>query len=97
MRLFRSARWLLLAHDLLDEDLCVTHQMLSRDLGVRRASVSETMKRFQEAGLIRQTRACIEVTDRTGLERIVCECYRVISRAYRQSLPRAPAAEFSRA
>jgi len=87
----RLARWLLLAHDLLHDDLGVTHKMLSRDLGVRRASVSETMHHFQAAGLIRQTRACIEVTDRAGLEGVACECYGVISRAYRQSL-RQPSA-----
>lgn len=84
----RLARWLLLAHDLLDDDLCVTHKMLSSDLGVRRASISEKLHRFQAAGLIRQTRACIEVTDRVGLEGVACECYGVISRAYRQSLRR---------
>ena len=87
----RLARWLLLAHDLLDEDLCVTHQMLSRDLGVRRATISETLHGFQQAGLIRQRRACLEVADRAGLEGVACECYGLISRAYRQSLRRASA------
>ena len=85
----RLARWLLLAHDLLDDDLCVTHQMLSRDLGVRRASVSETLHGFQAAGLIRQRRACLEVADRAGLEGVACECYGLISRTYRHSLRRA--------
>ena len=91
----RLARRLLLAQDLVEDELCLTHKMLSSDLGVRRASISEMLRAMQEAGLIRQKRACIEVADRTGLERVACECYGVISRAYRQSLRRAIPAQTS--
>ncbi len=39
--------------------------------------VTEAAVRLQRLGLIRYTRGCITVTDRVGLERAACECYRL--------------------
>src|SRR4051794_40983497 len=49
----RLSRWLLLAHDGLGEDdLPLTHRVLSRLLGVRRASVTECLGALERAGAL---------------------------------------------
>ncbi|WP_459619039.1 Crp/Fnr family transcriptional regulator [Burkholderia sp. 3C] len=72
-------RWLLLSLDRLDSsDVQMTQELIADMLGVRRASVTETARKLQEAGLIRYSRGKIEVLDRPALERHVCECYQVV-------------------
>lgn len=67
----RCVRWLLMAHDRLEEDdLPVTHEALSAILGVRRSGVTVATAALQEAGLIRTGRGRIRVLDRAGLEAI---------------------------
>ena len=87
----RLARWLLLARDRMDEDdVCVTHDLLSRVLGVRRATVTEAIGRLEQAGMVRPSRGCLTILDRSGLERIACECYRIIRAEYDQMLVGGP-------
>ncbi|HEY9285444.1 MAG TPA: Crp/Fnr family transcriptional regulator [Pyrinomonadaceae bacterium] len=75
----RLARWLLLAHDRVEEDrLQLTHEFLSQMLGANRATVSLTAGVFQQAGLIRYTRGMVTVLNRVGLETAACECYGVM-------------------
>ena len=75
----RCARWLLTVHDRVDSDeIGLTHDFISQMLGVRRASVTDTLGVLEKGGLIRAGRNKITVTDRAGLERVVCECYRII-------------------
>jgi CRP-like cAMP-binding protein len=72
----RFARWLLLAHDRAESDTFnLTHEFLAEMLAVRRASVSQIARRFQEAKMIRCGRGNIEVLDRQRLEATACECY----------------------
>lgn len=79
----RLARWLLTTRDELGEDrIRVTHLVLSHDLGVRRASVSTAIGEMAATGAIRPGWACIEITDREELERLSCECYRIIKATY---------------
>ncbi|WP_459624957.1 Crp/Fnr family transcriptional regulator, partial [Burkholderia sp. 3C] len=59
-------------------DVQMTQELIADMLGVRRASVTETARKLQEAGLIRYSRGKIEVLDRAALERHVCECYQVV-------------------
>jgi hypothetical protein len=47
-------------------------------LGVRREGVTEAAGNLQRAGLISYRRGHIEVLDRPGLEKAVCECYAVV-------------------
>jgi Mn-dependent DtxR family transcriptional regulator len=47
-------------------------------LGVRREGVTEAAGKLQRAGLIRYSRGRIEVLDRPGLKKAVCECYEVV-------------------
>lgn len=54
----RLARWLLVAHDALrSEELRLTHQVLARLLGVRRASVTECLAALEGEACLENTRA----------------------------------------
>jgi len=76
-------RWLLINHDQLQTDkLVMTHDLIANMLGVRREGVSIAAHHLQEAGLIRYVRGTIIVLDRKGLERAVCECYKVVIDEY---------------
>jgi CRP-like cAMP-binding protein len=76
----RCARWLLTAHDRVGSDeLALTQDALAQMLGVRRASVSAAAGGLQDEGLIRYRRGLMTITDRAGLERVSCECYRIIA------------------
>lgn len=79
----RCARWLLHCQDRVQEDeIALTQDYLGHMLGVRRASVNEVMRRFEDAGIVASSYGRIRILDRAGLERRVCECYRVITREY---------------
>jgi len=81
----RLCRWLLLAADRLDDTVIpITHDMLSMNLGVRRAGVTSLLGRLQRSGAIAIGRASCEIVDRAALERRACECYGIISAEYRQ-------------
>ncbi len=81
----RLSRWLLLAADRLDDTVIpITHDMLSMNLGVRRAGVTSLLGRLQRSGVIAIGRAACEIVDREALERRACECYRIISAEFRQ-------------
>ena len=65
-----------------NDRLPLTHDILARMLGVRRASVSEVARELQEAGLIRYTRGQLAVVDHKGLAATACECHGVVQRAF---------------
>ncbi len=84
-------RWLLLSLDRLSSDsLTMTQELIANMLGVRREGVTEAAGKLQRAGLIRYSRGRIEVLDRPGLERTVCECYAVVKREYDRLLADIP-------
>jgi CRP-like cAMP-binding protein len=75
----RLARWLLLCHDRSAErNIPLAHQYIAEMLGNQRTSISLQAGRLQKLGLIRYTRSNIEVIDRSGLEKIACECYKTV-------------------
>ena len=90
-------------HHSLDEQLCkrlllsldrlpgtllmMTQELIANMLGVRREGVSVAAFRLQRSGFIRYSRGCIEVLDRTALERRACECYAVVKRECDRLLP----------
>jgi len=81
-------RWLLLSLDrLASNELCMTQELISNMLGVRREGVTEAAGHLQSAGLIHYSRGCITVLDRPGLEARVCECYDVVKKEFRRLLP----------
>ena len=53
-------------------------------LGVQRTTVTTAARALQRAGLIAYKWGSVTVLDRTGLERVSCECYGVIRERYEQ-------------
>jgi CRP-like cAMP-binding protein len=75
----RCADRLLAACDRIEShNLPLTHSTLAAMLGVRRAGVTVTVGRLQNAGLVRCGRGHIEVLDHAGLERVACGCSRLV-------------------
>jgi len=81
----RLSRWLLLADDSTDSDrLPITHDVVARLLGTRRASVTVTAGLLQKAGLIKMSRGEIRISNRAGLESVACECYGIVREGVRR-------------
>jgi CRP-like cAMP-binding protein len=78
----RCSRWLLtVAENLKRPELDLTHEFVSQMLGVRRATVTDTLSSFEERGLITTKRRQITLLDIAGLEGVTCECHAVIRAA----------------
>jgi CRP-like cAMP-binding protein len=72
-------RALLLTLDRLSSNsVTMTQELIANMLGVRREGVTEAAGNLQRAGLISYRRGHIEVLNRPGLEKAVCECYGVV-------------------
>jgi CRP-like cAMP-binding protein len=86
----RCARWLLLTQDRVGRaQFPLTQEFIAQMLGVQRSSVSGVASTLQKEGLIRYTRGVITILDRRGLERVSCECYRVIADEFSRLIPQA--------
>jgi len=73
-------RWLLLMLDRMpSNELSLTHELLSRILGVRREGITDAAGKLQKAGVIRYRRGHITVLDHRELKTRVCECYAVVN------------------
>lgn len=78
----RCARWLLtVAENLRRPELDLTHEFVSQMLGVRRATVTDTLSSFEQRGLITTRRRLITILDVAGLEKATCECHGIIRAA----------------
>ena len=62
--------------------LPLTQEFLAEMLGVQRTTVTTAARALQRAGLIAYKWGGVTVLDRTGLERVSCECYGVIRERY---------------
>ena len=83
----RMCRWLLeTAHRNGRDQFHLTQEFLSDMLGVRRQSVNLTARLLQGAKLITYHRGELTILDRAGLEEASCECFRVTSAMYEQSM-----------
>lgn len=83
----RLCRWLLLLHDRVQVDeLCLTQELISRTIGVRRESINAAAGHLQTRGVIGFSRGRIKIRDRQGLEACACECYEVIRQEYARLL-----------
>lgn len=80
----RCARWLLTASDRLDSaSIELTHDSVAQMLGVRRASVTESLGSLEKRNFIRTSRGRLTVVDRSGLESVACACHGIIGGAVR--------------
>ena len=72
----RLARWLLMAHDRVENDeFLLTQEFVAMMLGASRPSVTIVAGILQNAGLIRYHRGHVTIVDRERLESATCECY----------------------
>ncbi len=75
----RLSRWLLLCADRSESPVMrLTQEYLADMLGTARTSVSLAAEGLQREGLIEYSRGRIVITNRAGLERRACECYRKV-------------------
>jgi CRP-like cAMP-binding protein len=87
----RLARWLLTVQDRTARDeFPITQDLLARTLGVRRATVSETIGSLEGKGVLARLRGRIRIRNRAMLEQIACRCYRILRREQERRL-RLPA------
>ena len=71
----RVARWLLAARRLgRSSEIAVTHGLIARLLGVRRAGVTVALGDLERRGLVRCGRGHLHVDDEAGLRDAACEC-----------------------
>jgi CRP-like cAMP-binding protein len=83
----RLARWLLMNHDRLQGDeIPLTHEQLGVMLGVRRASVTDTLHILEGLRFIRSVRGRVIIRDRSGLIEFAGEGYGAAEREYARSI-----------
>lgn len=63
-----------LAMEARGDDVAVSHLRLAELVGVRRQSISESLRELREAGVIEQHRGSIRVKNLSGLRARACEC-----------------------
>jgi CRP-like cAMP-binding protein len=89
----RLCTWLLMVRDRAGRDeLGLTQEVVSRQLGVRRAGVNEAVRYLERAGVVEHGRGRVRLLDRAGLEESACVCYRALKREMRWHGPPADAA-----
>lgn len=91
----RLARWLLMGHDRIDGDeIGLTHEFLALMLAVRRPSVTTALHILEGMRLVRNTRGCVVIRDRAGLEALAADAYGIPEAEYERiigPLQRRPA------
>jgi CRP-like cAMP-binding protein len=81
----RCARWLLMCADRMAGDTFeVASQGLAQMLGVAQPTLTMVVRKLQSEGLIGYRRSAITIIDRRELEKVACECYRIVRNRYRQ-------------
>ena len=84
----RCARLILSTSQQVDQEtIPLTHESWADRMGVQRTTVSAMMKKFQAAGLVRQSRGGIAITDPTALREVSCECYQTVDDVFERLLP----------
>jgi CRP-like cAMP-binding protein len=83
----RCARWLLMVADRLEAPTMeLTHDFVAQMLGVRRASVTESLGELERQGLIQTGRGRITIVNRDALLHVACECYGIVHSVTRRLL-----------
>jgi len=83
----RCARWIMMIHHRAGRDtFSLTHDFLSVMLGVRRATVSQSAMKLQNAGIITYRRGSVKVLSVRKLAEACCECYEATKNVFDSSL-----------
>ena len=82
----RLARWLLMAHDRLGDELPLTHDFFALMLGVRRPSVTDALHILEERQCIKSERSLVTIRNRAKLEGLAGDAYGVPEAEYRRLL-----------
>ena len=78
----RLCRWLLTVSDQIKSmQVPTTQEGISSMIGVSRPVISSLVETLESMHLARHERGCITLLQKSGLERLSCECYRLIRRA----------------
>lgn len=70
-----------------NSELFLTQDLIGRTMGVRREAITLAAQKLQTAGLIHYVRGCISVLDRSGIEAMACECYKIVKHEFDRLLP----------
>ena len=77
----RLSRWLLITQDKVkSKELVLTHEVLAHMLGAKRTNVTKAATSLKRAQVIQYRHGRIQILDRSALEEISCECYRVVTK-----------------
>jgi CRP-like cAMP-binding protein len=72
----RVARWVLMTHDrVARDDIPLTHEVIARILGIRRAGVSSSLEKLQAAKLISIERGNVRILDLEGIRSVADKFY----------------------
>jgi hypothetical protein len=83
----RCARWIMMIHHRAGRDtFSLTHDFLSVMLGVRRATVSKSAMKLQNAGIITYRRGSVKVLSVNKLGEACCECYEATKNVFDSAL-----------
>jgi CRP-like cAMP-binding protein len=81
----RLSRWLLMCHDRVHGDeIRLTHEHIGRMLGVRRATVTDSLHVLEGHGAVRSRRGCVFIRDRALLEELAGSSYGFAEGHYRR-------------
>ena len=87
----RVTRWLLLAsHAICERRISVSHDVLARAIGLRRATVSDCLKQLETHGAVKTSRRLIEIADARAVQSFSCDCYNIITRRRQRYATPAP-------
>jgi CRP-like cAMP-binding protein len=83
----RLSSWLLTVADRVEsDDIQITHDLVARMLGVRRATITIAVRHLQQSGALQGNRGHIAIIDRRKLEASSCECYKNMALEYERLL-----------
>lgn len=84
----RLCRWLLSMQDrVYSNELHLTHEWLAQFIGGRRPTINTITNELKKAGVIQYRRGSLVILDRKALERLSCECYRLIAQELSHQKP----------
>lgn len=78
----RFCFWLLLVQDRVkSNEIALTHELIAKKLGARRAGITNVAGDLQSANAINYTRGIIHIVNRRIIKSESCECYQAIANA----------------